>query len=139
MAALVEPIRIHGLAEFRRALKKLDAAAPKGLRLAQNEAAQIVVDGTRKVMPRRSGRAAAAVKARSTQTATRVSAGSNRAPHVPWLDFGGRVGRNRSVQRPWRKEGRYLYPTYRANRDKLQRTLERALMQVVTAAGLDVD
>ena len=36
---MIEKVGVQGLKEFNRALKKLDADAPKGLRLAMNEAA----------------------------------------------------------------------------------------------------
>ncbi|MDG4809943.1 HK97 gp10 family phage protein [Micromonospora sp. WMMD1120] len=137
---MTEPIRIEGLNEFNRALKKLDADAPKGLRLAHNEAAQIVVDAARPMMPSRTGRARAAVKARSTRTATRVSAGSARAPYVPWLDYGGegRV-KGRPAHREFRKGGRYVYPAFHAKRDDVQGALAGALLKVVSDAGLEVD
>ncbi|MFG1800192.1 HK97 gp10 family phage protein [Micromonospora carbonacea] len=137
--ALIEPIRIEGLAQFNRSLRKLSADAPKGLRLAHNAAATIVVDEARRRMPSVSGRARAAVKARSTRTATRVSAGSKRAPYVPWLDYGGE-GRIKGhpPKREFRKTGRYVYPSYNDNRDEVARVLERSLLGVVQSAGLDV-
>lgn len=138
--AVIEPIRIEGLAEFNRALRRLDAEAPKGLRLAHNAAGQIVVDTARPKMPKKSGRAQASVKAKSTRTATRVSAGSNRAPYVPWLDYGGE-GRIKGhpPKREFKKGGRYVYPAFHEKRDDVQRQLERGLLQVVAAAGLEVD
>lgn len=138
--SVVEPIRIEGLAAFNRSLKRLDSEAPKGLRLAHNAAASIVVDGARAKMPSLTGRARGAVKARSTRTATRVSAGSNRAPYVPWLDYGGEGRRKgRPPKREFRKGGRYVYPSYYENRDDVQQALERGLSQVIAAAGLDAD
>lgn len=136
---LFEPIRIQGLAQYNSALRKLDKEAPKGLRLALNEAAQIVVVGARQKVERRTGRAAASLKARSTRTAVRVAAGGQRALHYPWLDWGGRVGRRKSVSRPFVPTGRYLYPTYYARQQEIQTTLERALADTVRRAGLDVD
>jgi hypothetical protein len=135
----VEPIRIHGLAEFRRDLRKLDRELPKALRIALNEAANIVVDDARPRIPRRTGRAAATLKAKSTGTAVRVAAGSTRAPYYPWLDWGGRVGRRKSVQRAFLKEGRYIYPSYHRNQDRFEEVLSKALTDVATQAGLDVD
>lgn len=138
--AVIEPIRVEGLNQFARALRKLDADAPKGLRLAHNEAATIVVDAARRKMPRRSGRAQAAVKARSTRTATRVSAGSSRAPYVPWLDYGGEGRkRGRPAYRTFEKGGRYVYPAYGEKRGDVQEALERGLLTVVRSAGLEVD
>lgn len=135
---MTEPIRVEGLREFSRNLKKLDADLPKALRIALNEAADVVVKGARPKVPRKSGRAAASVKARSTRTAVRVVGGGNRVPYYPWLDFGGRVGRNKSVRRPFLKEGRYIYASYFANTDEFTKVLEAALLDVARQAGVEV-
>jgi hypothetical protein len=59
---------------------------------------------------------------------------------VPWLDYGGE-GRikGRPSKREFVKGGRYVYPSFYAKRDEVQRVLERGLLQVVTSAGLEVD
>lgn len=133
-----EPIKVYGWREFNRNLRRLDAQLPKALRLAGNEAAQIVVDWAQPRVPRRSGAAAATYKARSTRTAARVSAGSNKVPYVAWLDYGGRVGRRAAVRREYIKEGRYLYPGYAENAGKVRAVLVAALHKVADEAGLEV-
>lgn len=136
MAELIAPIRIEGLAEFSRSLRKLDADVPKALRLAFNEAAEVVVQRVRPTIPKRTGRAAASLKVKSTRTQARIAVGGPRAPYYPWLDFGGRVGRKKSVKRPFIKEGRYLFPGLRKSQPDVQKVLERALSGVIRAAGL---
>lgn len=131
-------IAVEGLAEVNRALRKLDKEAPKGLRLAGNEAASLLIDRTRPLIPRVSGRAAKSLAARSTRTSSRVAMGGPRAPYTPWLDFGGEGRRRgRPPARPFLKEGRYLYPTLRRVRPEIERTLDAALSQVIRDAGLD--
>ena len=137
MSELFAPIRIEGLAQFSRALRKLDADAPKGLRLAFNEAAEVVVRRVRPKIPTRTGRAARSLKAASTRTQARVAVGGPSAPYYPWLDFGGRVGRRKRTVRPFIKEGRYLFPGLSESHDEVQRVLERALSGVVRSAGLE--
>lgn len=136
---MAEPIRIDGLKEFSRNLRKLDADLPKAVRLAFNTAADLVVDYARPQIPRRSGRAARSVKARSTRTAARVVGGSPRVPWYPWLDFGGRVGRNRSVKRPFIKEGRYIYAGFYAKRREFEDVMVKGLVDVARQAGVEVD
>lgn len=131
-------IAVRGLREYQRALKKLDADLPKGLRLALNQAAELLVSKTVPKIPRRTGRAAASLKARSTRTAARVAVGGRRAAYYPWLDFGGRVGRGRSVARQFIPEGRYIYPTLAENRDEITTVLERALVGIAQGAGVEV-
>lgn len=135
---MYEPIKITGLAEFRRELRRMDRALPKTLRLALNQASDLVIDTALPRVPRVTGRAAASLKARSTQTSARVAGGSARAPYYPWLDFGGRVGRKRSVHRAFYKHGRYLYKAYDEKRDEIAEILQRAIVDLATEAGLAV-
>jgi hypothetical protein len=135
---VTDPVKIQGLREFRNQLRDLDAGLPKALRLAFNRAAQIVVDEAQPRVPTRTGRARGSVKVRSTRMQARVQGGSRRVPYYPWLDFGGRVGRRRSVSRPFLKEGRYIYRAYFDNREKFVEGLTEALVQVAAEAGLEV-
>lgn len=134
-----EAIRVTGLREFRANLKKLDNDLPKALRMAFNGAADVVVNDARPRVAKRSGKAAGTVKARSTQTASRVVGGGNKAPYYPWLDFGGRVGRNHSVTRPFLKEGRYIYDAYFDNRTRYGELLEQGLLDVAASAGVVIE
>lgn len=138
---MTEPIRIDGLKEFQRNLKKLNADLPKAVRVALNEAADVVVGAAVTRIPKRTGRAARSVKARSTRTAVRVSGGGNRAAYYPWLEFGGRVGRKKAVRRAFLPEGRYIYGAYADKRDsgEFGEVLQRALLDVVREAGIEVD
>lgn len=136
---MIEPIKIKGLKEFSRALRKVDSDLPKALRIANNEAADIVVEWAVPHVPKRTGKAAASLKAKSTRTAARVAGGSSSAPYYPWLDFGGRVGPQNSVRREFIKEGRYMYPGYRANHDQIIERLEVSLRDLAVSANLAVD
>lgn len=134
-----EAIRVDGLAAFTRNLKKLDSDLPKALRIAFNGCAEVVVNDARQGIPTKSGKAKASVKARSTSTASRVVGGSNRVPYYPWLDFGGRVGKGGSVQRPFIKYGRYIYSAYFDNQSRYAGLVEQALLDVARQAGIEVD
>lgn len=136
---MTQAIRIDGLAQFSRNLRKLDNDLPKALRVGLNEAADIIVGEAKQRVPKRSGRAAGSIRAQSTRTTVRVSAGGRRAKYYPWLDFGGRVGRGRSVRRAFLKEGRYIYRAYFDNRDKFGAALQRSLLDVAAKAGVAVD
>lgn len=134
----IDPIRIDGLAAFTRDLRKMDAELPKQLRIKFNEAAELVAIWVRTRVPRRTGAARRSVKPRSTRTAVRLTAGGPRAPYFPWLDFGGRVGRNRSVSRRFISDGRYLYPGYRTNRTRVRTLITGALAEAGKATGIEV-
>lgn len=132
-------VEVKGIKDLSKALRKIDSEAPKGLRVALNGSADFLIGEARTLIPRRTGRAAGSLKAKSTRTEVRISVGGSRARYYPWLDFGGRTGRKRSVVRPFIKEGRYLYPTLRKNRARFTTLLESSLNDVVRGAGLDVD
>lgn len=139
MAPLIEPVQIEGLRDIVRALRQVDADLPKALRLAANMAADIVVNEARRDVPTRTGRAKASIKAKSTRTAARVTSGGRRAPYMPFLDYGGRVGRNKSVRRPYISDGRYVYPAFRRKRAEFEAVLRDQLRSVVRGAGLEMD
>jgi hypothetical protein len=135
---LIEPIQIEGLRGIIRALRLIDADLPKQLRLAANEAANIVVDEAKRDVPRRSGKAQASIKAKSTRAAARVTSGGRRAPYMPWLDYGGKVGRNNSASRPFIADGRYVYPAFRRKRDEFEKVMRQRLADIVRDAGLEL-
>lgn len=135
---MIDPVRIDGLVAFQRALKEMDGESQKKLRLVFNRAADLVVaDATGKV-PRRTGAAAGSIRARSGQREAVVVGGGNKARHLPWLDFGGKVGRHKSVERRFIKGGRYIYPGYTSNRLKIEGLLDEGLRELVSEAGLEV-
>lgn len=138
MAIALAPIKIRGLAEFNRSLRKLDKDAPKALRLVGNEAAQSVVKGAQADVPTLTGAASASIKASSTRTSARVRAGGNKVPYYGFLDYGGNVGRYGSTQREFIKSGRYLYPAFDRNRDAVAEALSEGLVKVAEDSGLAV-
>lgn len=137
---MTQAIRVEGLREFERSLRTLDSDLSKGLRIALNDVSDLVISDAQPRIPRRSGRAARSLRKRSTRTAVRVAAGGRAAPYYPWLDFGGRVGRGRTVRRAFLQEGRYIYRAYFGLRDsgRFQERLAAALAGVARQAGLEV-
>lgn len=133
-------LQVAGLKEFNAALKSLDKELPKAVRLAMNEAAELVIAEARPGIPTMSGKAAKSIRAKSTRTAVRVEGGGPRAPYYPWLDFGGRVGRRKATVRPFSPDGRYLYPAYFRLRDSgvFVDAMSKALASVAASAGLEM-
>jgi hypothetical protein len=131
-------IKVDGLAEFQKSLRQMDANLPKQLRVMLNSAVTVVIDWAVPKIPRRTGRAARSVKAKSSQREARASMGGRAAPWMPWLDFGGRVGPDKSVERPFITRGRYLYPGLEATHEDVQKIMESGLAALATGAGLEV-
>jgi len=137
MAAPVQ-VKVEGLRQFTKSLKDVDRELPKAVRLSNNRVATIVVDGARPEVPFRTGKARASMKAKSTRTAVRVGAGSKRVPYYGFLDFGGKTGIDKSVVRPFYTAGRYIYPTYSANRDQVVEVMVEEYTAIAVQAGLEV-
>lgn len=135
----IDPVRVEGLADLARSLRAVNSDLPKALRLAANKAAEIVVEEARRNVPRRTGAAAKSIKAKSTRTAARVTSGGRRAPYMPWLDYGGKVGKNDTASRPFIADGRYVYPAYRSKRDEFEKVLRESLQDVARSGGLEFD
>lgn len=135
---MIEPIKIDGLAAFSRNLRKLNGDLPKALRLALNDATDLVVNEATRRIPSRTGRAKASIKAKSTRTQSRIAGGAKRVPYFGWLDFGGRRGREQKVSRAFRKQGRYLYAAYADKQSEFDAALTRGLLTVAQQAGVEV-
>lgn len=133
----IEPIKITGLRDFQAALKRMDGESQKQLRVVLNSAASTVAAGASRRVPRKTGRAAASLRAQSSQREAKVVGGSKKAPYYGWLDFGGRIGRDKATRRPFVQSGRYMYPTFSASRDSIYSALQRSLMELAVNAGLE--
>jgi hypothetical protein len=136
---VADAIKVQGLKEFSRSLKRLDSNLPKALRLAGNDAAQLVVQDARPLVPigpGKGGHAASSVKAASTRTAARVQGGGKKYPYYPWLDFGGGVGPGKKSKRPYYKTGRFIWKSYADNQERVASKLVDALQRIIVDAGL---
>lgn len=136
---LMAPIKINGLKELSRQLKAAPGEAEKMIKPALNEAAQIIVNVARPKIPTLTGAARSSLSVKSTARESRVQAGGTKAPYYPWLDYGGKIGRNGSISRPFDKGGRYIYPAYAQEHANIMRLLEQRIAEAVAAAGLDVE
>ena len=132
-----QAVQVKGLVEFQRALKQLDGESQKQLRLVFNDAAELVAGRASRLVPVNSGKARRSVRALSTQREGRVAGGSGRVPYYPWLDFGGSVGRKRSVRRKFLRDGRYIYASYNRLRPQVIERLEEGMTRLIKEAGLD--
>ncbi|WP_157621581.1 HK97 gp10 family phage protein [Saccharothrix sp. NRRL B-16348] len=130
MALREGAIKVTGLKQLSRSLRSLDKDAPKALRLAGNKAALIIVNEAKPkipVGPAAGGHASTSIKAASTRTAARVSAGGKKFPYYAWLDFGGKVGRKKATIRKFHKSGRYIWKAYEDQRSHVAQTLSDEL------------
>ncbi len=127
-------IEARGVDEMRHGVEALAAAYPRMGALACDQAMGLVVAQVRPKIPRRSGRTAASLSARSSAKGATIAAD---APAFGWLDYGGRVGRKLATVRQFRPGGRYLYPGLQAKDQAIGAAMERLQDDAVRAAGLE--
>lgn len=131
-------VQVDGLKKVTKALKGIGPEATKEMRVALKSCGDFLVQKTKPQVPVLKGNAARSLKAKSVNNAVKVAAGGKNAPYYPWLDFGGKVGKHKSVERPFLKKGRYLYPTLEANQAQFKKILSQAVIDTARGAGLDV-
>jgi len=88
-----KPVRIDGIKDIRRSVnrlgKEIDKDAAKGALKDMNaEAAEIVKQKAATLIPVRTGRLAATLRASGTQKSARVRAGFKRVPYAGVVHFG---------------------------------------------------
>lgn len=126
-----QAVRVQGLAEFQRELKKAGADLPKQLAGANRDAAQVVATQAVSNLTSLGGvaaRIAPTVKAAAEQRRSKVTLGGPQHPEAMGAEFGGQ-GRPTTQQfRPHRgREGYGLYPAVRETEDEFMRTYEQML------------
>jgi phage gpG-like protein len=134
---VADTIQVHGLRDLRRALRDIEKTLPRELAAGLAEAADIVTKGARPKVPVRTGRAAASIKVRKSQRAAIIAVGGTKAPYFPWLDFGGKVGRGKSVARPFISGGRYIYPTLKDKDREVKDKIDEVLKRLAVKAGFE--
>jgi hypothetical protein len=131
-------LRVAGLKDFRSGLKGMDRDLPKGVRLALNDVANVLIAAVQPRIPTRTGNARASLKAASSQTEARISAGGRKAPYYPWLDFGGAVGPKKSVKRDFYKKGRYIFVVLGEQQAEIEQAMADAVTKLAAGNGIEV-
>ena len=81
-------LQIEGLKETQRALRDLGDDLKDGLKSTHKEAAEVIVEGSKRYVPVRSGKLATSIRAVATRTSGRVRAGSAAVPYAGPIHFG---------------------------------------------------
>lgn len=84
-------------------------------------------------VPRMTGRAKASYQARGAT----IVIGEG-VPYVPWLEFGGRVGRKNATLRAFNPQGRYVYPAIARNAKDIEKQIDDLISQI-TGGFLEVE
>ncbi len=137
-------VRVEGLREVDRTLRKMDSEMAAGLRSESKDIAEVVARDARTRVPVVSGKAQGSIKAGAQGKGAYVQGGKKAVPYYGWLDFGSRnpiSGRPRSVG-PWARSGkgphrgRFIYAALTANRGEVERRTKRTVKVAKKKAGL---
>lgn len=79
---------IEGLREVQKALRDLSDDLKDAMKPTHKKAAEIVVDGAKRIAPVRTGRLAASIRAAAVRTGGRVRVGSSAVPYAGPIHFG---------------------------------------------------
>lgn len=136
-----DPVRVEGLAELRRDLRKVgDVDTLRELRDGLKKAAGIVADDARRRVPSKSGRARSSVRAGASGNRAYVAGGKKSVPYYGWLDFGSRrpVVGNARARGPWSgsgvgpSEGRFIYPAITDKEKQITDAVDDAMSRAIT-------
>jgi hypothetical protein len=130
-------VEVRGLRELKSAFRQVDKGLNKELGHEFKELAESIAAKVRMKVPKRKGRAASSVKGKGSQRGGAIAFGGSAAPYYPWLDFGGRVGRSKSIYRPFQSSGRYVYPTIAENKDEIIDETDKVLKRMLQKAGFE--
>lgn len=134
MSSLVSKPTITGL-DIQAAMRRAKQTSSESLPEAAESAADLVAGKARDLIPRgRTGNARASLKAMGAT----VSLGGPDAPYAPWLDFGGRVGIKKSVDRRYIRGGRYLWPVLHDQTKSIDDLMADNIARAVERAGVEV-
>jgi len=117
-------VRVSGMAETQRSLKKLDPELSKAFRKEFLTIGKKIAADAKTEVPSVSGKARGSIRAGMKGQTPYVAGGKASVPYYGWLDFGSRTpksGQPRSVG-PWKgsgsgpKRGRFIYKAIDKNR-----------------------
>lgn len=134
-------VRVEGLADFQRELRKLNADLPKELRKANIEAAEVVAKDARQRAEGRGGvaaKSAPSIKAQGEQRRSKITIGGPKFPFALGAEFG-------AVEYPqfdpWTGSGSdagyFFYPAIRDTREEFMDVYEDALDRLARRAFPD--
>lgn len=134
MASFVggDTIRIDGLKELGRALKKMEDGLQKEIPKVLKPIADRVANKAKGRINSKSGRLAASIRPYATQRAAGVRMGKKNIEYAGPYEFGGYP-----KGRPFISEGRAIYPTFQEEAPKVEREMVAALNGLIKRAGLD--
>lgn len=127
-----DSLRVEGLKELAKALKALDPAIAKQLRLANKRAASVVAEDAAQRAPEKTGRLKKSIRALGQARSSTVAEGNAKVPYAGFVDFGGNIQpRGAIISRPFIKEGRILFPALQAKSPQVMAIYEAEINEII--------
>lgn len=123
--------RIEGLREVQKALRDVSSDLKNEMKPTHLKAAEIVVDGAKRIAPVRTGALAASIRAAATQTGGRVRVGSAAVPYAGPIHFGW--PKRRIKPQP------FIYDALDPRRAEVANLYTERLMQIIDKYGIKVE
>jgi hypothetical protein len=143
-------VRLVGLSAVTTALREVAGkAGSSALKESLGGIVGRIAGAARPKVPSSSGRAAGSIQGRATARGGSIVFGGTAAEYMPWLDFGGSVGRGHkagpnmgAIHRDWMGvpigSGRYVYPTISEHREETLAAVLDAVSDAARGAGFEV-
>ena len=132
---------VTGDKEFQKRLRGAARAFPEESKdIALDVAEMVALFARRKVPlgPARNGHVRNSLEGKVRRGTPVVDGGGPGFPYYGWLEFGGRVGIDRSVFRSREPDGRYIYPTVFQRRAQAEEIMADGLAQLMRRHGIRV-
>lgn len=130
---------VTGLRDLNKALKAANAEASDEMKAVLKGIAEGVVTDVRSRVPHRTGKAASSYRPRGGVKGASIAWAGPKAAYAPWIEFGGAVGKGKSVKRPFIKGGRYLYPAINDNMADIEAKVADAIDDITSRYGFKVE
>lgn len=130
-------VEVRGIRELSTAFRKLDGELPRALKSRFLKVAENVTDEAKSRTPKVSGAAQSSIKPKGSARGAAISFGGTKAEYFPWLNFGGRVGRNKSIERDRMTPDRYIYTSIADKKEETEAAVDDAIRDTARDAGFE--
>lgn len=136
----MEQVRIEGLRELRRTIRQIgDTELKDGMKNAHKRAADLVAKDAASRAPVKTGALKESIKSLGSQREAKVKGGKKKVPYFGFIDFGGTIKQtNRTISRPYMREGRMLYPALAAKRRQIAEEYSKEVETIFRSFGYRV-
>jgi hypothetical protein len=124
-------VQVLGMSALRRDIMRLDKEGmPRAMIEAGMLVSEPVANTVRAVLPSKSGALRGSVRVAKIRTGAAIRVGNARVSYTGPVEFGGYPG-----ERPFIRDGRYIFPTARRMASSLVPAYEREIQRIINSNG----